>query len=420
MKPDREIELCLASAHFFPTHGGAQLRFLRYLQGLRERGIHTRVLSGTPKLKKREKLRVAGESSSPENGKDLTGKLLDGIEVRRVQLPNRAGRLRSIVFNQAILDFCRQPGYRPDVLQVVSSLQPRSIPWLMWLHRLGIPVLYAYTIPVTLPSNPIRRIVRKWFWRRLYNAVDGIIANNLQLRDMMLDLGVTKRIDVIPNGVNLVQFRPPVNDDERKRLRASLGMSPHRKVVITVGAIHPRKGSDMVLEAWTRLVKTCPDTELFLVGLRKDLSYPKLAGFRKKLEDLIADSGASDRVHFTGLVRNIEEYLRASDLFVFPSLREGMPNVVLEAMASGVCAVLTPFVGLTDDFGKPGQEYLLTERDPEALSAAMATVLTDNELRTYLAQHGRQWVETTMDVEKSLDRYATLYREMAERGRSAN
>jgi glycosyltransferase involved in cell wall biosynthesis len=243
--------------------------------------------------------------------------------------------------------------------------------------------------------------------------VNGIIVSSTVLRDMMVGLGVKNRIEIIPNGVDLQRFRPVEDEDERQALRVSLGMSEHRKVIITVGAIHPRKGTDVLLEGWVRLIKDHPGTELFLVGLRKDLSYPDLAEFRRKLETLITASGASDRVHFTGLVRNIEEYLRAADVFVFPSVREGMPNVVLEAMASGVSVILTPFIGLSEDFGKPGKEYLLSDRDPEALSSSMAAILNDSRLQTRLGHRGRTWVEGTMDIEKILDRYAAFYRGLA-------
>ena len=253
--------------------------------------------------------------------------------------------------------------------------------------------------------------------RHLFRRVDGIVVGSTVMRDMMSDLGVKNHIEVIPNGVDLKRFRPAVNEEERRNLRASLGIANHRKVVITVGAVHPRKGSDLLLEAWARLTKENTETELFLVGLRKDLSYPDLAEFRHKIEALIAQSGAPDRVHFTGLVRNIEDYLRVSDVFVFPSMREGMPNVVLEAMASGVPVILTPFIGLSDDFGKNGEEYLLADRDPEVLASAMSQLLNDDGFRTRLGQSGRNWVERTMDLEKSLDRYAALYKELAEGGR---
>jgi glycosyltransferase involved in cell wall biosynthesis len=417
MTTKTSANLCLASQHFFPTHGGAQLRFLRYLPGLRERGIETRVLSGTPKLKK-----LAGPK--PINDLDglgpddiLSGEPINEITVRRVQLPDRAGWRRSIVFNRALLNFCTGSDYRPDVVQVVSSLQPRSIPWVLRLRRHGISVIYAYTIPATLPSHPLKRAFRKWTLRNLYRQVDCMVVGSAEMRDLALDIGVKTRFEVIPNGVNLKRFRPVHDKAERRSLRASLGVGDHQKMVTTIGAVHPRKGSDVLLEAWVQLIKQFPQTHLFLVGLRKDLQYPNLNDFRLKLEELIAASGASEYIHFTGTVRNPEDYLRASDVFVFPSMREGLPNAVLEAMASCVPVILTPFIGLSEDLGRSGREYLLAERDPAMLSATIAQILDRNGPGIKLGNAGRSWVEKTMDLEHTLDRYAALYHELAETGR---
>jgi len=414
MSTSQTIELCLASQHFFPTHGGAQLRFLRYLPGLRDRGICTRVLSGTPKLKKKAEQRGASLPRKLNSNASQSAEPIQGIPIHRVHLPGRAGWPRSIVFNQALFSYCTGPDYRPDVVQVVSSLQPRSLPWVIRLQQMGIPVVYAYTIPATMPSNPVKRAFRRWTLQMLYRQVDCLVVNSAVMRDLSLQIGVRTRFEVIPNGVDLKRFRPAANPEERRALRASLGVGDHQKMITIVGAVHPRKGSDVLLEAWKELIAQFPDTHLFLVGLRKDLQYPKLDGFRARLQAAIAASGAGDRVHFTGTVRNPEDYLRASDVFAFPSQREGLPNAVLEAMASGVPVVLTPFLGLSDDLGRPGTEYLLADRNPVSLAATIAEILQNRDLATRLGENGRRWVERTMDLERSLDRYASLYRGLAE------
>lgn len=417
MTTKTSAKLCLASQHFFPTHGGAQLRFLRYLPGLLKRGIETRVLSGTPKSKKLIVSEPSVEAKGLSPDEILSGEPINDICIERVQLPDKAGWRRSIVFNNALLNYCTSADYRPDVVQVVSSLQPRSIPWVLRLRRLGIPVIYAYTIPATLPSHPVKRAYRKWTLRNLYRQLDCMVVGSAEMRDLALDIGVETRFEVIPNGVNLKRFRPAHNKAERRSLRASLGVADHQRMVTTIGAVHPRKGSDVLLEAWVQLIKQFPQTHLFLVGLRKDLQYPNLNDFRLKLEELIAASGASEYIHFTGTVRNPEDYLRASDVFVFPSMREGLPNAVLEAMASGVPVILTPFIGLSGDLGRTNHEYLLAERDPAVLSATIARILDSNGLHIKLGNAGRSWVEKTMDLEQTLDRYAALYHELADTGR---
>jgi len=417
MPKEYEVKLCLASQHFFPTPGGAQLRFLRYLPGLRGRGVHTMVVTGTPKLRKVAASQGTEEWYRHPAGEVLPPESIDGIPVHRIRLPERKSRRRSIIFHQGLLDFCRQPDYRPDVVQLLPSLHPVSTLWLFRLRSLGIPLVYGYTLPVELPANRLKRTFRRLTLRILYRHLDCIVASSTATRDLLLDFGVRTRIDVIPNGVDLQRFRPVTDTRERRALRTALGVPDAQQMITTVGALIPRKGSDLLLEAWINLAARFPKAAVVIVGPRLEGDTPVLQAFQRKIETLVAKSGAAERVHFTGLVSNVEEYLRASDLFVFPSLSEGMGNVVLEAMASGIPVISTPFVGLPEDFGTPGQEYLLVDRNPAALAEAMADLLKSDDLRATLGQRARRWVEETMNVERSLDRYAALYGDLARQAR---
>jgi glycosyltransferase involved in cell wall biosynthesis len=201
-------------------------------------------------------------------------------------------------------------------------------------------------------------------------------------------------------------------------VRAALGIEPRDMMITAVGAVIPRKGTDLLLAAWIRLAKRHPQAHLVVVGPRADTSNPELADFHRRLEVLIAACDAPERVHLTGKVDNVDAYLRASDICVFPSKKEGVCNAVLEAMASGVPVILTPHVGLPEDFGEPDQQYLLVERDPDALAAVIERLIENGELRSRLGRCGRRWVEEVMDLERTLDRYAVLYHSLADSTRA--
>ena len=237
------------------------------------------------------------------------------------------------------------------------------------------------------------------------------------MRQQMLDLGVSVRMEYIPNGVDLKRFRPPTTIEEKLQTRRLLGLQENQTVISTVGAVHPRKGTDFLLEAWNRLTDRFPNAHLYIIGLRKDLTYPDLKEFGHKLQSLINASGAPERIHFTGLIRNVEEYLRASDIFVFPSQREGMPNVVLEAMASGLPVILTPFVGLSAELGKANREYLLADREADSLATVLNKLLENRSMLEKMGKKARRWVEDTLDLDRCLDRYALLYYELAQKTR---
>jgi glycosyltransferase involved in cell wall biosynthesis len=413
--PDHRVELCFASQHFYPLHGGGTLRFMRYFPGLRQRGIHTRVVTGTPKSTKLADMDFIREWCRYPIGEIIPADPIDGTPVHRIRLPEEKGWRRLFLFNREIVRFCQQPEYRPDVVQIFQSIPHRSTPWLRKLRTRGIAIAYAYTAPAKLPSAPFKKIIRRWALRILSRHLDCIIAGSAAMGQHARQLGFRSRIETIVNGVDLKRFQPTRDDAQCRRLRASLGMNDHSIMIATVGSVIPGKGSDLLLQGWASLAHRFPQSRVVIVGARFDPTHYQKGEFEKKIAALVASSGAADRVHFTGHVDDIELYYRACDIFVFPTQKEGMPNVVIEAMASAVPVILTAFPTLSEELGRPGQEYLLIERHPEALAAELEHLIQDAEFRRELGWRGRRWVEKTMDLEHVLDRYAALYRELSRR-----
>jgi len=411
---DGEMRLCLASLHFFPIPGGAQLRFLRYLPGLKERGVYTIVVSATPKLRKLTEATRKKEWMERPVGEILAPEMINGTVIFRLRLPERKSRRRSVLFYSGLLRLLRDINYRPDVMQLLPSLHPVSIPWLSRLRALGIPLVSAYTVPIETPSGRMKRLVRRLTLPLMYRQLSCVVVGSALMRDHAIKHGVATRIVIIPNGVDLRRFRPAGHNGERQEIRRSLGVGEKETMITAVGALTPQKGVDILLEAWSLLARRFPEAHLTLVGPRSNENEPKWGAFERRLQALISASGGANRVHFTGFVTNVEAYLQASDVFVFPSSREAMPNVVLEAMASALPMVLTPFLGLSEDIGKRDHHYLLADQDAESLAAATAALVENAPLRAGLGRQARQWVERTMDVERSLDRYTALYRELAD------
>jgi len=409
--------LCLASPVFFPTYGGSLLRFKSYLPGLSERGLDIRVYTGTPHNKEMSAEEASQWGSYPV-GEFMPQSMVDGVPVHRVRLPDTKGKARTGTFNDRMLEFCDTPEYRPDVIQMVGPLKPRSIPLLKQLRERGIRTLYAVTVA---PPKPAKRKWYSWSQRReveLFEQLDCIVTNNEPLKTFVRDLGIRTRVEVIPNGIDLTRFRPAKTPDETRPLRESLGIGATDTMITTVGGVMPRKGSDLFIEAWATLAKAYPDTHLVLAGPRKDIDQPGLKLFRRRLESLISQSGAPERVHFTGLIDNVDELARAADIFILPSEREGMPNSVIEAMASRVPVIITPFTGLSSDLGTAGTHFRLSERTAPALTTHLKQLLDNKDTRAELANAGYEWVRNTLGLDKSLDRYAALYHELAS-GQSA-
>lgn len=408
------INLCLASRLFYPVFAGAALRFLRYLPGLKAHDVYTRVFTGTSTLSlaRASDVEVTWQSYRP--GEMLPVEMVNGMPVYRVKLPDAGSIRQSTQYSRSLVRFCQQPDYRPDLIQFLS-LPLWYVPWLPSLRHLNIPIVFTCTLAKELSSNPIKRALQRYYWSLPFQLVDCVVVSSGVVREIVRGFGVTNRIEVIPNGVDIRRFRAAANSAERQKIRQELGIEAKAPIIITVGTVDPRKGIDLLLAAWIQLASRCPRSHLLIIGPRQDLADPALKEFHQKLKALVTASGAPERVHFVGRVENVEEYLRAADVFVFTSLREGMGNVVLEAMASNLPVITTPFLGLPAEFGRPDEHYLLVDRDPSLLSSLIEKVLKEKALRAKIGLSARQWVEAHIDVEKSIDQYATLYRELINR-----
>jgi glycosyltransferase involved in cell wall biosynthesis len=412
MKQDR-IKVCLASQRFYPTFTGSGTRFRHYAPGLRARGIDIQVFAGTPEASD-------GPSVGPfKRGKLLPIEYLEGLPIQRVQLPQGSHYRKLKVYVSALAGYCWQPSTRPDLVQALSV----SFYWLPWwasFRRLGIPFVCVKTMVGGLSDKPLKRFLQRIYWRIPFALADCVVVSSSVARDTWRKIGVTKRIEVIPNGVDLNRFRPVASPEEQRALREQLGLDPVGGLILFVGGLIQRKGVDVLVEAWRTIAQKHPRAYLVLVGPnKKDMRQDMYSSeFQAKIEAAITSSGAADRVIFTGKVENVEAYFQAADLFVFPSRREGMGNVVLEAFGCGLPTVLTPFIGLPDEFGRPDEQYILVEGTPEALAQATTALLANPERRQQLGCQARKWVEEQMDVERSLDMYAALYRELVDRSRS--
>jgi glycosyltransferase involved in cell wall biosynthesis len=388
---------------------------MRYLPGLRERDLDVRIYTGTPHAKEMTSAEEALHWDQYPTGEFMPVTQVAGTPVHRVRLPDSKGKQRTRIYNDKLLECCNHPGQRPDVLQMIGPLKPRSIPLLLQLRNIGIPTVYAVTVA---PPNPSKKQWFKWWQthrshKKLFNLLECIVTNNEPLLDFVREAGIRTRVEIIANGVDLQRFHPAVEPQSRQVIRDRLGIADGDIMITSVGGIMPRKGSHLLLEAWAQLAAEFSNVHLVLVGPRKDLEQPGLKNFRNQLKKIISASGSPERVHFTGLRNNIEEFQRASDIFVLPSEREGMPNSVLEAMASQVAVILTPFKGLSHDLGTPGTHFLLCDRNAGDLSQALRSLLENPSMRDQLAAKGYQWMRETMSIDRSLDKYAALYHELA-------
>ncbi|MBX6362406.1 MAG: glycosyltransferase family 4 protein [Gemmatimonadetes bacterium] len=406
------MRVCLATEAYYPIYAGGALRFARYAPGLRARGIRLEVLTAAPRL-----FKAAMSGVPTADGRDGLSpfEVIDSVPVHRVRLPAKGHLGRQFHLGRQLLRFCRRPDGPPDVVQLLSA-PATLLPALAGLRRSRIPVVVNITMFPNPSPSTLERVLRRALPAPL-NRADHVVVSSTLMGDQLRATGTTAPITVIPNGVDLDRFRPPADALERRRLRNALGLGDDELVLVYAGGVSPRKGMDLLLAAWARLAPSRPELRLVIVGPRKDLSDPGLGPFRDRLASLLAASGAADRVRFAGLVENVEDYLRAADIFVFTSRREGMPNALLEAMASGLPVVTTRFVTVPTELGEPEKHYLLAELDAESLAGQLERLAEAPGLRAGLGRAAHEWVTATMALDRSLDLCAALYQELADRRR---
>ncbi|HEX5461300.1 MAG TPA: glycosyltransferase [Steroidobacteraceae bacterium] len=309
---------------------------------------------------------------------------------------------------------------RPDVPVSVMGLRPGNDPVLplrlaklLRKARVDIvhtrnaePFFYGYLaarlarIPVvvhsehgrTFPEQPLRAMVQ----RLLMRGVDAAFAVSTQLRaDLVRELGIDgSRMEVLYNGVDTGSFRP---------LDAPCqgSASGERLRIGSVGRLVPVKNYTLLLNAFARLP---PDAcQLILVGEGPE---------RGALERLADDLRIRDRVEFAGHRDDVPDLLRTLDIFVLPSLSEGMSNTLLEAMATGVAAVASDVGGNREIIESERSGLLFPSGDTAAAAAQLQRLIASRELRRAVGGAGAARVRGTFSIEAMLGRYAELYRRL--------
>ena len=224
-------------------------------------------------------------------------------------------------------------------------------------------------------------------------------------------------IIAIGNGANLKRFDLSLIDSARHRLREEFGLPPGSNVVGIVGRIVERKGFVEFVRSMPRVLEAKPDTRFLIVG---DALPSDNDSVKDEVKRLVDSLGIKDKVVFAGLRLDIAEVLSAMDVFVLPSYWEGMPGVVLEAMAMARPVVTTDVRGCREVTVDGETGILVPPRDVEVLGDAIIRLVSDKELARRMGLAGRMRVEERFDrdkvVRKQLDALAELTSSPSERG----
>lgn len=220
------------------------------------------------------------------------------------------------------------------------------------------------------------------------------------------------RFVFIPNGVDLDRFKPSsvgVRAEFQNQLRIPTG----DPVILFVGSFSPEKNPDVLFEAWLSLFERGVRSTLVLVGATQGPYYEIDAGIADRIKSKVAKRGVSESVVFVEAADNIEHYFRAADVFALPTAREGLPNVLLEAMASGVPPVITRLEGVTDWIVTPGVTgELVAVVDSKDFADAIEGLLASRERREAMGAAARAHVAADFSLGATAQQTLDLYQEL--------
>jgi glycosyltransferase involved in cell wall biosynthesis len=357
------------------AYGGAETQLVRLATRLKSRGWEVSVVSLMPPKAYVEDLEAAGIP-------------VFSLGIRR-KLPDLGPVLR---FARIIRK------WRPDIVHshmVHANLLARIVRFLA-----PIPVLICSARSID-EGGRFREI--------LYRLTDSLCDLTTQVSHAGLEryvrVGAVPRhkIRYIPNGVDTERFKP--NLEDRLKFRKELGVEGF--VWLAVGRFDPPKDYPSMLQAFARVVHKHSNTILLIAG-----DGP----LRKTMENLARELGIEKRTKFLGIRRDIPQLMNAADAYVMSSSWEGMPNVLLEASATGLPIVATDVGGNREIVLDGVTGFLVPPRNPEALARAMLRIMDlSDEERKEMGKRARKHIEVKFNLDRVVDLWEILYYELLEK-----
>ncbi len=373
----------MLSYQYWPmADGGAERQAQRLAEGLAARGWRIGVVTARyPGLPRFEKL--------------------NGVDVYRIWAIPRPGKF-SATFLPSLMRFLVSRGRDYTIWHAHQAFYHAAIAVSVgrWMRRLCI-VKAAASGPYGDMARLRRVRMGGWVVRSLREA-DAIISLNAELTEELVHAGFnSSRVRRIPNGVDCTQFTIP-SAGSRYHARQELGIGADELLAVFAGRLAEDKGVDFLLEAWRIIEQRFPTRPWKLILVGNELRQGE---YQARLRQL-----RSAR-HF-GKVSDVRPFLRAADLVVHPSLAEGLSNVVLEAMATGVPVVGTRVGGLNEQIDDRVSGLLVEPASPFALVEGLLVLLENAALRVNLGEQARSRAEQVYSLDSVISAYERLYQEL--------
>jgi glycosyltransferase involved in cell wall biosynthesis len=325
--------------------------------------------------------------------------------------------------NLELAEVAKGQGFDVQVFPCNGRFDKKTIRMIKdYMDKSGVQILHSHNYKSNfygrkaLSNNNIKWVVTNHGRRfgpklMLYNLLDcfvvrhadRVVAVSKKIVSRMKLAGIdSKKIFLIENGVNLERFRDNIPPDS---IRESLKIKKEALVVGTVGALTKEKGHSYLLKAIPKVVQRFPEVIFLFVGDGRE---------RPNLEDIASKLGIADKVVFAGMRKDVPEILSILDVFVLPSLNEGLPMALLEAQAAKVPVIGTRVGAIPDVVEDRLTGILIPPKNPQSIAEAIIMILSDKKFADGIAQKGFERVRDNFSSEKMGDKYLSIYKELIE------
>jgi glycosyltransferase involved in cell wall biosynthesis len=213
--------------------------------------------------------------------------------------------------------------------------------------------------------------------------------------------------------IDIHLFRPANSSEERTILRTKFGVSTESRIVIFSGSVLHRKGIDLLIEAWPKVIDEVSNALLCIVGPRTfngEFGFTNQE-FSRQIDARIGVLGIRNSIMFMGdRVNDIPELLRMADVFVLPSREEGVPQALIEAMATGLPCLICEQPWVPEGLILHGRSGLICPPDPKFIADGIRNLLMDQNRSLGMGACARNYVEENHNPETLTARLVELYR----------
>ncbi|MGI5817901.1 MAG: glycosyltransferase family 4 protein [Armatimonadota bacterium] len=360
------------------------------------------VLLGLPS-ERFEQTAVVSTLRTPEFAEDIKRFREAGVRVEIVEMVREVDRKQDLRAYRELREFFG--GNTFDIIHTHSSkagILGRFAAWRSGNRALRVHAPHAFSFEMDLP--PSRRLLFLTAERLAGRLTDLLICTCEGEREIAVRRRIVPpgRAAVVRTGVDLRRFHP---QPDAHRIREQLDLPERHRIVGTVGAMVEQKGHRTLIEAAALVIGAMPHTTFVIVGS---------GVLREQLEARAKELGLGRRFRFLGQRDDVPRILATLDLFVMPSLWEGMPYALVEAMAVGVPVVGSDIPGIADVVRPHETGRLTPPGDAVALAATVRAALTEEGKSATMAQTAREMAVSEHSRERMLASLAGCYERLVE------